>query len=247
MISKFEVVSNGIKIRGELHFPEIKVELYKTVIVLTGDTRKGFNGFSVQRLLPEFLSAGNAVCLFDFMGLGTSDGERRNLKLTDGINNFRDVFSFLLAHQSIDKDNIIIFATSFGATVVLSSPEIVNKAKRCILRSPCVFLAEAYINEIGNERFLEWRKTNYCDENDYYYSVLLDSLRYNVYAECTKIITECFIVYGGKDEIVPSMQTLLLYDLLAVNKEIREVVDANHGYSGEGCFDQLLAIIREWL
>jgi hypothetical protein len=69
------------------------------VIMLTGDGPKGTKSLSWANLPPRLASRGIASFLFDFEGLGISDGVRARLTLTKGIQNFLAAFTLLRWHK----------------------------------------------------------------------------------------------------------------------------------------------------
>ena len=228
------------------HIPS-NTKNFPTILLMTGDSPRGFSGASCQRLLPVFIENGYGVVVFDFCGLGKNSGKRENLTLTQGIQDFNTALTKFWTLENIDYNKIVIFATSFGASVALACSNLVNKFKGVILRSPCPFLPEAYLNEIGFNKYDEWEKTKFCKENGYNIKVLLDPLNYNLYAMAKNIKTNCKIIYGGKDEIVPAIQTKLLLSVLNTDKDVYCVENADHGYSINNSFDEMQEIIIKWL
>lgn len=214
-----------------------------SVIILTGDTRKGSKGMSVQNFIPYFININMQVIIFDFTGQGDSLGDRSVLTLTQGLSDFENVFKHLLDNNIVNIENTCVFGTSFGACVALLSSEIVNKCKALVLRSPCAFLPIAYINDLEHRDFLKWRELGESDINGYKYEVLLDSTRYNMFNAAEDITTKTLIVQGENDEIVVPDLTVVLYDKLKCEKELILVENANHSYSSSDGTN----LIWEWM
>lgn len=202
------------------------------VVMLTGDGPSGSKSLSWVNLPPRLADAGIATLLFDFAGLGYSDGERRRLTLTKGISNFRTVYAALAEFDWIDAERIGYMGSSFGACAALLCPDILNEARAIGLKSPCAFLPDAYINEIGLEALEGWQRDGYCEANGYDFDVLLDSFGHNAYQAATQIHASCFITHGLSDEVVPVSQSKYLSFLLAGPTELVLFPDCDHGYSG---------------
>lgn len=237
----------GTLLRGRFIRADSEGEQSPIVIMLTGDGRKGTKSLSWVNMPPKLQAVGISSFLFDFQGLGYSDGDRKNLSLTVGIENFMSAYEFVKRQDWIDKSRIGIFASSFGATVLLLTPEIANKTKAIGLKSPAAFIADAYYNEIGENNFDIWRKEGYLEDNGYNFSIFIDALRYNVFSSASKIDAPCFITQGDRDEIIPFQQTKYLYECLKTNdKELEIFNGVGHGYSEGDAWDRMAACFVAW-
>lgn len=248
MEQKIEFVckDTGIRLRGRFIKPESFNYPSPVVIMLTGDGPKGSKSLSWVNVPPKLLEHNISSFLFDFAGLGYSEGERKKLTLSVGISNFKSAFEVVLNESWIDKNRIGIFASSFGANVALLLPELMNRVKLIGLKSPSCFLPDAYINEIGNDEFDKWRQEGFCEKNGYNFEVVTDCFNYNTYKEVKKINTPCLITHGSKDEIVPINQSKFLYECLSGNKKLKIFKNVGHGYSEEGAWDRMASIFVDW-
>jgi uncharacterized protein len=230
----FEIPNNnGEVLRGKFIQPETSKTKFPLVIMLTGDGPKGSKSLSWVNIPPRLAKHGIASMLFDFSGLGNSDGARKELTLSKGIADFKIIFNQIEKHTWIDFDRLSIMGSSFGACVALMLPEILNKCKAIGFKSPSTFLPDAYFKELSLETYNNWIKSGYCEENGYNSKVLFDPFKYNVYAEIPKIKSKCLITHGDADEVVPYQQSLFLKDLLSGEVELITFENGDHGYSGE--------------
>ena len=242
MESKIEFTStktNNI-LRGRFIRSNNSTEKSPLVFMLTGDGPKGSKSPSWVNMPPKLSEKGISSFLFDFEGLGFSEGNREVLSVSVGISNLIDAFKVIEEQDWIDSKNIGCFAASFGATVLLLAPEIANRLKVIGLKSPAAFIADAYFNEIGIDEFENWKKTGFSEMNGYKFEIFLDSLKYNVFEKAKSIKAPCFITQGDKDEIVPFQQTVFLYEcLVAVDKELVIFKNGNHSYSNNKDWDKM--------
>ena len=225
--------SRNVKIKARFIRPVDRTQKSPLVIMLTGDGPRGSNSLSWSNLPPRLAEDGIASLLFDFSGLGNSEGERKELTLSQGIEDFRLIFDQLHNFDWIDFDRLGLMSSSFGASVLLTCPDIANKAKVLGFKSPCPFLPDAYLNEIGNEKLSDWVKTGFCEENGYNISAYFDSFLHNIYEKAGGIETKCLITHGTQDEIVPFTQSIHLKEVLKGETELIEFKGGDHGYSGE--------------
>ncbi|MGD8457519.1 MAG: alpha/beta hydrolase [Anaerolineales bacterium] len=244
---EFKSKKSGTLLRGRFIQAEFKGDQSPLVIMLTGDGRKGSKSLSWVNMPPKLQEVGISSFLFDFEGLGYSEGERKTLSLTKGVDNFQSAYKFLKEQDWIDQQRIGAFASSFGASVLLLEPSIANELKAIGLKSPAAFIADAYYNEIGDPKFDEWRKEGYLEDNDYNFEIFIDSLSHNVYETVLKITTPCFITQGTSDEVIPWQQTKYLYECLRSDDKHLEIFPGvSHGYSEGNAWDRMAKIFVDW-
>lgn len=216
------------------------------VIMLTGDGPKGSNSMSWVNLSPRLAEKGIATLLFDFAGLGNSEGNRRYLTLSKGISDFELIFNAIRRYDWIDLNNMGVMASSFGGSVALHCYEILNTIKVVGLKSPCCFLPDAYVNEISIKNLNEWLQSGFCEENGYDIEVLTDPFGYNIYDDIRKIQTKCLITHGDSDEIVPLSQSKYLDALLQAPHELLVFENCDHGYSKGDCWERMAELFVEF-
>ena len=244
---EFKSIKTGTLIRGRFIKPDFQDKLSPIIIMLTGDGKKGSKSLSWVNMPPMLQKVGISSFIFDFEGLGYSEGERKNLSLSVGIDNFKSAYEIVKQQGWVDKDRIGAFASSFGATVLLLVPEVANELKVLGLKSPAAFIADAYYNEIGKIKFDEWRSKGFLEDNGYNFDILIDALRYNVYASALKINTPCFITQGNNDEVIPPQHTKYLYECLRSKDKYLEIFEGvGHGYSEGDAWDRMSNMFVEW-
>lgn len=246
MISFEEKNLFGELIRARFVMPVDINEKIPLVIMLTGDGPKGSNSLSWVNLSPQLAEKGIASLLFDFSGLGNSEGDRKNLTLTKGISDFEIIFKAIKKYEWVDLDNIGILASSFGGSVALHCYEILNCVKAVGLKSPCCFLPDAYVNEISLNNLNEWIETGFCEQNGYNIDVLKDPFQYNIYDRVKNIQTKCLITHGNSDEVVPVAQSKYLDLLLQCPHELVIFDNCDHGYSLGDSWDKMAKLFIEF-
>jgi dipeptidyl aminopeptidase/acylaminoacyl peptidase len=236
------------KLRGRFVLPSRNPDIEKLplVIVLTGDGPKGTKSLSWTELPPRLAERGVATFLFDFEGLGFSDGVRAKLTLSRGIQNFRSAFDLAIAQPWVDSSRVGILASSFGASVALLTPDIVNQVRLIGLKSPASFIAEAYVNECTFVGVEKWIQNDFSPETGYELEVLTNSLEYNVFTSARQISTPVLITHGDQDAIVPIYQSQLLCTCLSGPKQMEIFSGVGHNYSEEGAWERMAAIFVNW-
>jgi dipeptidyl aminopeptidase/acylaminoacyl peptidase len=215
--------------------------------MLTGDGPKGSKSLSWTNMPPKLAKVGISSFLFDFEGLGFSEGSRENLTLTVGLDNFKTAYEVVKKQEWIDSSRIGAFSSSFGSTVLLLSPDIANEMRAIGLKSPAAFIPDAYYKEIGREEFENWRKKGFSERNGYKFEVLLDSLKYNTYYSAFSIKAPCLITQGENDEIISLQHTLYLFECLQSKEKRIEIFNGvGHGYSEGDAWERMASIFVNW-
>jgi fermentation-respiration switch protein FrsA (DUF1100 family) len=241
----FQCAKTGGVINGRFIFPNSGDENFPTVIFLTGDGPKGTKSLSWTNLPPLLANVGIASFLFDFEGLGYTPGDRSTLTVSKGIANFQSAFTYAFDHAKVAQDRIGILASSFGATVAMLSPELVNKTKLVGLKSPASFIPDAYLNECSPDQIQEWFKTGFSTETGYDIVVITDALRHNVFETGRLIATPVVITHGDADSIVPVRQSQLLSKSLSTQVTLHLFPGVSHSYSEPGAWDKMAMIFVE--
>ncbi|HEY3310338.1 MAG TPA: alpha/beta hydrolase [Anaerolineales bacterium] len=244
---EFKSRKTGTLLRGRFIEADVGMRSSPLIIMLTGDGKKGSNSLTWTNFPPKLQQVGISSFLFDFEGLGNSKGERNSLSLSVGIENFRSAIEFAMKQNWIDKKRIGAFASSFGASVLLLSPDIANNLKAIGLKSPASFIPDAYFNEIGKAKFDVWRRQRYLEDNGYNFDIVIDALGYNVFASAHTIKTPCLITQGNSDEIIPPQHTGYLYECLGSRDKHLEIFEGvSHGYSEGNAWERMASLFVDW-
>jgi pimeloyl-ACP methyl ester carboxylesterase len=239
--SLFELLSLGTTIRSRLIDVGAKAPV---VLFLTGDGPKGTKSLSWTNLPPLFERLGISSFLFDFHGLGESDGNRQNLTLGVGRQNFRDAYAFVRALRP--DVPIVVFGSSFGATVALNEPDILSECAGVVFKSPAPCITEAYLNELSDSEAREWFETGFSATNSYDISVLLDSTANRAFENARRLTVPCFTTHGTSDLTVPWTQSAMLQRLWGGDFQLELLPGVSHGYSEDGAWDKMAFLTTSW-
>src|SRR5216684_8795322 len=109
---EFASINTGTLLRGRFTRPvsASTAGKYPLVVMATGDGPKGTKSLSWTNLPPLLCAKGIASFSFDFEGLGYSEGNRAQLTLSRGIDNFRTAFEVTRSTEWVDPNRIGILA-----------------------------------------------------------------------------------------------------------------------------------------
>jgi len=248
-IKEFEFYNEkGETLRAKLFVPKTSKKKYPTVFMLTGDGKKGSNGLSWINLPNLLLEKGIASFIFDFSGLGNSDGVRKELTLTKALKDTEIAFTNLKKIKEVDNDNIGLLGASFGGNIATLFASKNKDIKIMALKSPVSFYPDSFLVEFGQEAIDKWGKNKYDERIDFNYDFYLDAFEYSTYKYAKQITCPCIITHGNKDEIVPISQSRHLIKSLINSKKSKliEFDGVNHRYSNDGAWDKMAKIFVDF-
>lgn len=240
-ITQHEFLSNGITLRAMAIRPTMLYHPSEQAVVVmaTGDGRKGTQSSSWKPLTDTVLAAGASVFLFDFQGLGLSDGVQAYLTISAGVDNLRDAISALRSLDWAKTAFIGGLGSSFGACAMLILQGQESPFHALGLKSPASFLSEAYENEHGEEGMRMWASRGKSPITGYDYKAYLDSFKYNVYGLARNISCPTMIVHGAADTVVPVAQSRRLARVLRNCVALNILQSVNHDYKQPGALESL--------
>ena len=244
----FEITSNNVTIRGTFYFSKSFDEKSKNplIILLTGDGSFGRKGASWLPLVDTMRSIDYSACIFDFHGLGTSDGELKDLTFTKAVQNLEDVLEYIKTTNFFDMSRIGVLGSSFGGGIALIVQSKSNPFSMVALRSPVSFPVEAYETEHTLEEMQEWKSTKISPVLGWHWDSYIDALKYNIYDMAKSINSNVFIVHGNKDRIVPLAQSIRLSYILKDLSQIKILDGVEHNYKQNNAFDTLFDLMKTY-
>jgi len=168
---------------------------------------------------------------FDFTGCGESEGELYELTVSQGLDDLTAAYNYVKNLKNFDGNRIGILGSSFsGSVAVLFAAE--NNIKVLALKSPV-----SDYNQIKEVPLVaKTKQQKFFD----------DSLKYDIYSAAEKIKAPTIIVHGSDDLDVPVEQSKKLFSHLKCEKKFEIITGADHRYSDEKHFSQLLDFVSDW-
>lgn len=235
-------------IRGRIVTPSTGLGPFPGVVMLPGDGPKGIKSETWVKLPDMLAHRGLATFVFDFEGLGESEGDRRNLSLTVGLEDLRAAMAFVRARDEFDPNRIGLFGSSFGGNVaVLYANE--DPKLRCVgLKSPVSFYPDSFLCELGVDSFERWLRERFSPKLGFDLNFYMDALQYNTYAAASNIGCPCLVTHGSADETVPISQSRHLKAAMqrSVSCELRILNGVGHSYSEPGAWATMANAFASW-
>jgi len=247
-VEKTFLSESGLELKGRFIVPGQKKNTYPVVVMLSGDGEHGCNSSSFSKLPNKLAKLGIASFLFDFEGLGHSDGKRDSLSLTIGLSNVSRAMAVVEKSDLIDFNRIGLFGSSFGGNIAVLYTQHSKKIRCLGLKSPVSFYPDSFLHEFGEKRLKNWLENIIDNEIGFKTNFYYDALTYNTYKAASNITCPCLITHGSNDEIVPISQSIHLLNALTKSVEKKFVVfeGADHSYSNKEDWEEMATNFVSW-
>ena len=233
---KFEEISfvskGGIKIVGEIVYPNKSVPPYPLILKL-----HGFPGDADKILENELklIRSGFAVMAFDFRGHRESEGE---LSFEGEISDLLSALDFIDSLDKVDKARVGLFGESMGGSVAICACSMDKRPKALCIRAPVFDTEYLFI-----KRFASWFKpvinmmrsdpifrfeVKGLEKETIFKQIKEEARKYNPIKEIQKVEIPIQIIAGTKDELLKISKIKNLFDLANEPKEFIEIEEADH-------------------
>jgi len=130
MEERVSFVSDGLKLSGVLHLPEVRGRCAAFLALHGfGSNKDGGGMIAVARMLAGL---GYAALRFDMRGCGESEGERGRVICLEQVEDTKNALTFLASRSEIDPHRIGVVGQSFGAAVAVYSSGVDPRVAACI-------------------------------------------------------------------------------------------------------------------
>jgi len=153
MRADVEFPSEGVTCRGWWTVPDASTsgDARPPVIVMA----HGFSAvkeMALDRFAAAFADAGFASLVFDYRGLGASDGEpRQDLDPHVQITDYRNAISWARARAEIDPARVGVWGTSYSGAHVLMVAALDRRVKAVVAQVPAIDGWETFTRMVGAE------------------------------------------------------------------------------------------------
>ncbi|MCX8147233.1 MAG: alpha/beta fold hydrolase, partial [Candidatus Woesearchaeota archaeon] len=163
------------------------------------------NEFMVS-MWDEISRQGFISLRFDFAGHGESEGDFRDLTISEDVKDINAAFEFVKGLEQADKDRITLVGHSMGAIDCLIFSSKNKNVKPLVLisaRADTNEFIESYFSKYEQE---QWLKRGYVQMHNFKEissEFLRDAARYNLIEEIKNVRCPVLIIHGTDDTRVP--------------------------------------------
>ncbi len=244
--------SQGQQISGVLHLPE-KIWKAPAIIMVHGfmGDKQGTPSGLFVKAARKLVNSGYAVFRFDFRGSGDSEGDFENQNLDTEFQDLDVAINFVSGLKEVDKNRIGLVGHSRGGFLSITQASKDSRIKAAVCWAPAVFFKPlwektAYERKLAKSILEKGHAINYWGFK--FTKQLLDTdFRYDNNIEgAKKIKIPVRIIHGKKDTAVPLSQSRKLYRALKCEKDLSVMEKANHIFTDEKDFENLLRLTETW-
>ena len=220
--------NKGQQLVGMLHLPKT---IRKVPIVIV------CHGFHGSKTRTRFVKLGRrlseqkiALFRFDCAGHGDSEGECRNITLSQELKDLEAAFEYVSKLKAVDRKRIGLLGESFGSIVVtlfaLRHPQV----KTIVLWAPALNQKLLFPEWYTQYEIRKWKKQGYFDERKYRTGVqfLREVEKKNFVEEAIKLTLPILIVQGTRDDTVPPSESKQLFRKLVGPKKLLMIKGGDH-------------------
>jgi len=242
--------SRGVKLCGILSNPTTERE--KPIIVLCHGFFRSKDGRTYVGLEKILNKRGISTLRFDFFGHGESEGKFEDVTTSEAVDDVLKAIEFL---KESGYEKIGLMGSSFGgmASIIAASRARVNDLFVLALKSPVSdysSLFQAHENE-QEVKEIEEKGFTYVTDSEgnkrrLNISFFIDAGKAKGYEAAKKIRIPALIVHGDQDDSVPVEQSKKTASLME-NCRLEVIKGADHGYSNEKHFNEMLDLISRFI
>ncbi len=188
-----------------------------------------------QFLLNELPKLNFITVVFEYQGLGESEGEFKEKTTTRDLEDLRAVVDYSYDSFDFNKEKFFIFGSSFGGFVALNLALEDKRIRGLVLRCPVSDFGKLCEYLVKSKRFL-------ID----YEAFIEDGKNRDLYKEVSKIDVPIRIMHGDKDEIVSIKQSEKLVELIP-NTKLSVIEGVGHGIEEqrEEVYSKIIEFFKE--
>lgn len=134
-----EFLSEGVTCRGWWTLPDAGAREHRVPVIVMAHGFSAVKEMALDRFAEAFAAAGLASLVFDYRGLGASDGTpRQDLDPHAQITDYRNALSWVRARPEIDPARIGVWGTSYSGANVLMVAALDRRVRAVVAQVPLI-------------------------------------------------------------------------------------------------------------
>jgi fermentation-respiration switch protein FrsA (DUF1100 family) len=228
-IEKVVFQSEGQKISGILHLPEKQKPL---CVIASHGLLSSKDSEKYIALGESFSQEGMAMLRFDFRGIGESEGRMEDDTVSRRVIDLGTAIAFVRSHPALGK-KIGFIGSSLGGYVSLIRASMDQQIKGVVTWATPFHLDDLKSNK-GTEGHPLPEQAFFEDLPKHRLLPLLPR------------VTNCMVIHGEKDELVPVDQAWEIFHNLGAPKEIHMIEGADHRLTQPAHRQRAIQLTVDW-
>ncbi|HVP79472.1 MAG TPA: alpha/beta fold hydrolase [Thermodesulfobacteriota bacterium] len=209
-MEKVSFTSEGQKIAGILHLPD---EKNPPCVIASHGLLSSKNSEKYIALGEQISGEGMALLRFDFRGIGESEGRLEDDTVSRRVVDLNSAIAFVKSYPGMGN-RVGLLGSSLGGYVSL-----IGASREKGIRAVVTWATPFHLDDLGSKG---------TEQNPLPGEVFFNDLPRHRLSPLLPKVSNCFVIHGEKDELVPVDQAWEIFHILGAPKEIRVIEDADH-------------------
>jgi len=228
-IEKVSFKSEGYRISGVLHLPEQK---NPRCVIASHGLLSGKNSEKYIALGEQISREGMAMLRFDFRGIGESEGREEDNTISKKIADLSSAIDFIRTYPILGN-RIGLIGSSLGGLLSLIKASGDKQIKAVV-----IWATPLHLDDLGSKK----------QEEDYPLppEAFFEDLPKHRLLPLLHKVSNCLVIHGEEDELVPLDQALGIFYNLSVPKEIHVIGGADHRLTDPAHRQRAIELSVDW-
>jgi len=227
-IEKVSFISEGHRISGMLHLPD---EENPRCVIASHGLLSSKDSEKYIALGERISEEGMAMLRFDFRGIGESEGSEEDNTISKKIADLNGAIAFVKTYPGL-RGRIGLIGSSLGGFLSLIKASTDKE-----IRAVVVWATPLHLDDLGSRK-----------EEDYPLppEAFFEDLPKHRLLPLLPKISNCLVIHGEKDELVPMDQAVGIFYNLGIPKEIHVIGGADHRLTDPAHRRRAIELSLDW-
>ena len=221
--------SEGQRISGILHLPERE---HPPCVIASHGLQSSKNSEKYIALGERLAGEGMAMLRFDFRGVGESEGRIEDDTVSRRIVDLGSAIGFVRSHPGVGN-RIGLVGSSLGGYVTLIRASMEKEISAIV-----IWATPFHLDDLGSKKGSE--------EHPLPGEAFFKDVPKHRLLPLLPKVSNCLVIHGEKDEVVPVDQACEIFHSLGAPKEIHVVEGADHRLTDPAHRQRAMDLTTEW-
>jgi fermentation-respiration switch protein FrsA (DUF1100 family) len=228
-MQKVSFQSEGYKIAGVLHLPDKE---NPPCVITSHGLLSSKDSEKYVALGDKMAGEGMAMLRFDFRGIGESEGSEEDNTISKKIADLSAAIDFIRSSPGLEK-RIGLMGSSLGGFLSLMKASMDHE-----IRAVVIWATPLHMDDLGSKK----------QEEDYPLppEAFFEDLPKHRLLPFLPKVSNCLVIHGEKDELVPMEQALGIFNSLSSPKEIHVIGGADHRLLNPTHRQRAIELTTDW-
>ena len=220
--------SEGYRISGILHLPD---EEHAPCVIASHGLLSSKDSEKYSALGERMSGEGVAMLRFDFRGIGESEGSEEDNTISKKIADLNAAIDFIKTYPGLG-DRLGLIGSSLGGFLSLIKASTDKEIKAVV-----VWATPLHLDDLGSKK-----------EKDYPLppEAFFEDLPKHRLLPLLQKVSNCLVIHGERDELVPVDQALGIFYNLGIPKEINVIGAADHRLTDPAHRQRAIELSLDW-